>query len=96
MMNPRGRADFIRTLLWWASVAGLLAIGVQQGGVVAQETAARRSRATPPGTAVSGSEFARLEKRLDEIAATQTQILQKFDAVMEELRIIKIRTLINN
>ena len=92
MTNPRGRTDLMRTLLWWASVAGLLAIGVQQGGVVAQETAARRSRAPSAGAAVSGTEFARLEKRLDEIAATQTQILQKFDMVMEELRIIKIRT----
>ena len=91
MTNPRGRADFMRTLVWWAGVAGLLAIGVQQVGVVAQETTARRSRTTPTGAAVSDSDFARLEKRLDEIAATQAQILQKFDVVMEELRIIKIR-----
>lgn len=91
MTNPRGRTDFMRMLVWSAGVAGLLAIGVQQAGVVAQETAARRSRAPSADAAVSGAEFARLEKRLDEIAATQAQILQKFDMVMEELRIIKIR-----
>jgi len=85
----------MRMWLWWASVAVLLAIGVQHA-VIAQETTARRSRATPARTAASGAEFAQLDKRLDEIAATQTQILQKFDAVMEELRIIKIRALINN
>jgi len=95
MTNPKGRIDFMRTLLWWAGVAGLLAIGVQQAGVAAQEAAARRNRATPAKTAVSGAEFARLEKRLDEIAATQAQILQKFDMVMEELRIIKIRATID-
>ena len=43
MTNPRGKADFMRALLWWAGVAGLLAIGVQQA-VIAQETTARRSR----------------------------------------------------
>lgn len=90
MTNPRGRTNFMRMWLWWASVAVLLAIGVQQA-VIAQETTARRSRVPSAGAAASGPEFARLEKRLDEIAATQAQILQKFDVVMQELRIIKIR-----
>ncbi len=37
-----------------------------------------------------------LEAKLDEVIANQQQIIQKFDAVMEELRVIKVRTLINN
>jgi hypothetical protein len=32
-----------------------------------------------------------LERKLDEVLANQKAILQKFDAVMEELRVIKIR-----
>lgn len=32
-----------------------------------------------------------LEKKLDEILANQKTILQRFDQVMEELRIIKVR-----
>ena len=41
--------------------------------------------------AVNQAELAKLEKRLDEVLASQEQVLQKFDAAMEELRIIKIR-----
>jgi hypothetical protein len=32
-----------------------------------------------------------LEKRLDEVLANQQLILQKLDAMMEELRIVKVR-----
>lgn len=32
-----------------------------------------------------------LEKKLDEVLATQQTILQKLDAMMEELHIIKVR-----
>ena len=32
-----------------------------------------------------------IEKKLDEILANQAAILQRFDQVMEELRIIKVR-----
>ena len=34
---------------------------------------------------------AQIERKLDEILSNQQTILQRFDAVMEELRIIKIR-----
>ena len=33
----------------------------------------------------------RIEQKLDQIVANQAEILQRFDAVMEELKIIKIR-----
>ena len=35
--------------------------------------------------------FAALEKRLNQVLANQQTILQKLDAMMEELRIIKVR-----
>lgn len=37
------------------------------------------------------SEITTVSKKLDDIASTQQTILQKFDAIMEELRIIKVR-----
>ena len=38
------------------------------------------------------SDITRIERKLDEIIATQQTILSKFDAVMEQLRIIKVRS----
>ena len=35
---------------------------------------------------------AQIERKLDEILSNQQTILQRFDAVMEELRIIKVRS----
>ena len=49
------------------------------------------SSATKPSTPSQEASDAKLEKKLDEILANQQTILQKFDAVMEELRIIKVR-----
>lgn len=42
-------------------------------------------------TRESKSESRLLDKKLNEILAAQQTILQKLDAVMEELRIIKVR-----
>ena len=61
-----------------------------------EETApssARASRSPGKGTRENAkeTESSRMEKKLDEILANQTAILQRFDAVMEELRIIKVR-----
>ncbi len=36
-----------------------------------------------------------VEQKLDQILQNQQEILQRFDAIMEELRIIKIRATIN-
>lgn len=38
------------------------------------------------------TEEARMQEKLDTILATQQTILQRFDAVLEELRIIKVRS----
>lgn len=70
-------------------LAGVLILGVLVGlsasgplGVAAEEGASSRS---------SRGENATLEDKLDQILSNQQLILQKFDAVMEELRIIKVR-----
>jgi hypothetical protein len=60
-------------------------------GVVFSEEEVPTSRSTRSSKSSSGSN-ANLEKKLDEILAKQETILQKFDTVMEELRIIKVRT----
>ena len=63
----------------------------------AEEASSRSSR--PPSRASATkqaggetSDTAHLEAKLDEILATQQAILSKFDAIMEELRIIKVRS----
>ena len=40
---------------------------------------------------VSEAELAKIERSLDEVLASQQQVLQKFDAITEELGIIKVR-----
>ena len=64
-------------------------------GAAAEEASSkssRRSRASATKEAGGEtSDTAHLEAKLDEILATQQTILSKFDAIMEELRIIKVR-----
>jgi len=50
------------------------------------------ANAQAPRDAIDEMDLARLDKKLNQIIATQETILQRFDAVMEELRIIKIRS----
>ena len=60
---------------------------------MAEETS-RATRSVLGGAASGGSSAssnAGLEKKLDQILANQETILQRFDQVMEELRIIKVR-----
>lgn len=73
------------TLLWIT----LAAVVGGFSGLVFSEEEAPTSRSSRKSS--SGSN-ANLEQKLDEILAKQETILQKFDAVMEELRIIKVRT----
>jgi len=40
---------------------------------------------------VAASHQTRLEDKLEKVLANQQAILQKFDAIQEELRIIKVR-----
>ena len=44
----------------------------------------------------TAAKLAALERKLDQVLANQQAILQKFDAVMEELHIIKIRASLRN
>ena len=85
----------------------ITAIVVMVGGVllwramVATAVEPRTSRAAGATASESASDHATVEKKLREILKNQEQvlanqatILQKFDAVMEELRIIKVRATI--
>ena len=47
--------------------------------------------AKPAATASSNNPNAKLEAKLDQILANQEQIFRRFDEVMEELRIVKVR-----
>ena len=62
------------------------------------ETRPRAAQATSKiaetSSARSKDKDAQLMNKLNQILANQQTILQKFDAVMEELRIIKVRTTI--
>ena len=61
-----------------------------------EEGAAKPSRSVLGGAkqterSISSQAKNSIEKKLDEILANQQTILQRFDQVMEELRIIKVR-----
>lgn len=87
----------------WLKMAGLLtilglgfsvmwvttedAIGSDEQGAPAATTSSRRGTSSTN----KDSSTAKLEKKLDQILANQEQILKRFDDVMEELRIVKIR-----
>ena len=79
----------------------LMTLGVVLGGihVVSSDedeegaaTATPAPRSSKPAASNSKSSSSSIDRKLDEILAKQETILQKFDAIMEELRIIKIRT----
>jgi len=77
-----------------AAGIGLLTAGLMaQGAPLAQEGTGARG-----GKTVETAELKALERKLDKLAKeqqtileTQQTILARFDAVMEELRIIKVR-----
>ena len=50
---------------------------------------------TPP-PAVKKEDLLKLDKKLDQILQNQQTILQKFDVIMDELRIIKVRATLRN
>lgn len=82
-------------------VALLAASTLSWGGATAAAERVIRGRAVDQGTAAgaeSTDDLTKLHKQLKEVLAKQEEILanqavmlQKFDAVMEELRIIKVR-----
>jgi len=62
---------------------------------LAVERSSRTSRTSTQATSGSGSESAKIAAKLDQILANQETILKRFDDVMEELRIVKVRATIN-
>jgi len=82
-------------------VAVLVASTLSLGAAVAAAERVIRGRAVDQGTAAGAEatdDLTKLHKQLKEVLAKQEEILanqavmlQKFDAVMEELRIIKVR-----
>ena len=85
------------------SVTGLLTVvltlWMARTGTVQGASTKPSSTTTEALATSSGSETARLEKKLSQILTNQEKILenqqtifQRFDAVMEQLRIIKVRS----
>ena len=77
-ITPTGIALVVVTIL--LSWQGLEAAHAQ----TSRRAIKARASATP-------SHMERVNRKFQEVLANQDQILQKFDAVMEELRIVKIR-----
>ena len=75
-----------------AAGVGML-LGAAAGWSANDDTSSNKSsRSSRASTAKEGGGGANIEAKLDEILSTQQTILQQFDAVMEELRIIKVRS----
>lgn len=68
------------------SLLGLGLAGVVTAGLVAQWAGAQEVSRRAPDPSLSA-----LEKKLDQVLANQALILQRFDAVMDELRVVKVR-----
>lgn len=93
-------AQRIRTLTWWESIAVgcLLVLGLtaqlfaanQANDVYEGGQAAQPKRANAP-TEKSDADLKRIEEKLDEILQVQETILAQYDAIMESLRIAKVR-----
>ena len=83
----------------WLLLIGLgigLSVGLWSAAGSAAEEAAKSSRSVlggvkPTESSKSKAKEDEIAKKLDEILANQQTILQRFDQVMEELRIIKVR-----
>ena len=87
------RRWFHATALALGIMVSLLYAWAQVSSAVEAPAEDRSSRAAGKtgSTSSGGGKEAQILSRLDEVLATQRTILEKFDAVMEELRIIKIR-----
>ncbi len=88
----------------WTHLAAVLVGGVLAGGWlqhVGAEESTRRTKPEPKPVTVS--DFGDVQRVLNQILKNEEQILanqqtmsQRFDAVMEELRIIKVRATIRS
>ncbi len=94
-----------RRQVWSRSLVIVLTIGLSVSlwsiaASSADEPSDRASRSRTRSSVASADQSnqskekdqnAQIERKLDEILSNQQTILQRFDAVMEELRIIKVR-----
>lgn len=84
---------------WTRQAMILLGVGIAlslvTGELFSQEPSGAKSAKPATSSSRSKEKDAQIEQKLDQILANQQAILQKFDAMMEELRIIKVRTTIN-
>lgn len=83
-----------------ATAAGVLGLVIGSFGssvLVAAENPAKKPSAQEAKQPTQGDRAreARIEQKLDQILSNQQTILQRFDQVMEELRIVKVRATIN-
>jgi len=76
-----------------ALVVGLGTVVVGSSSLVLSDEETVPKRSSRSSKSSSGGSSANVDQKLDEILANQKAILQKFDAIMEELRIIKVRTI---
>jgi len=76
-----------------ALIVGLGSVVLGSSSLVLSDEEAVSKRSPRSSKSSSGGPSASVDQKLDEILANQKAILQKFDAIMEELRIIKVRTI---
>ncbi len=83
----------------WRQALGLALALMVGAWMVAEVQAAERSRtsrAKASGSTETGAQAdTKIAAKLDQVLANQDTILQRFDEVMEELRIIKVRATLN-
>lgn len=58
---------------------------------VAEESTSKDRRSSSSGSQGKSGDLSHLESKLDQVLGNQQTILKKFDEVMDELRIIKVR-----
>ena len=76
------------------AISPLAGAAVWGGSALTAKAATSKARASSSdadGSPATERKLKALEGKLDEVLANQQTILQKFDMVMEELRIIKVR-----
>jgi len=75
--------------LWLVVCAGLIGTGLALPHLTSAQTTKTREASK---TKEAKLDTEALEKKVDEVLTNQKIILQKLDAMMEELRIIKVRS----
>ena len=78
-------------------VLGLVIGSLGSSVLVAAETPANKpsAQSAKQPTQSDRARETRIEQKLDQILSNQQTILQRFDQVMEELRIVKVRATMN-